>query len=193
MFHPLPRTLQAKTVVGSPYYLSPEVCEGRSYDEHSDVWALGCILYELCALQHAFSSSNLLGVVYKIVEERPPPPPAHYSAELRGLIEQLLCKDPGRRPLACDLLEHPLLAGRVERIAEREGWNVGTPSPRLARKPTAGPAEVRGLKLAHSLIFLRPFLWLSLTLSSCAPSTGSRSASRSMLLLLLTGGRRKAT
>eukprot|EP00966_Prymnesium_polylepis_P196835 4561283-Prymnesium_polylepis.1 len=41
----------AHTAVGTPYYLSPEVCQGHKYSYKSDVWALGCILYELCALQ----------------------------------------------------------------------------------------------------------------------------------------------
>ncbi len=57
----------AMTVVGTPYYMSPEVCENKPYTFKSDVWALGCVLYELCTLQHAFSASNLLGLVYKIV------------------------------------------------------------------------------------------------------------------------------
>ena len=50
---------QAMTVQGTPYY---------TYT--SDVWALGCILYELCTLKHAFSSENLLGLVFKIVQDK---------------------------------------------------------------------------------------------------------------------------
>ena len=61
----------AQTAVGTPYYLSPEVCQGHKYSYKSDVWALGCILYELCALQQAWNGTNLLGIVYKIVQERP--------------------------------------------------------------------------------------------------------------------------
>ena len=41
----------ASTIVGTPYYLSPELCEDVPYSSKSDVWALGCILYELCTLQ----------------------------------------------------------------------------------------------------------------------------------------------
>ena len=40
----------AKTFVGTPYYLSPEVCSNKKYDLRSDLWSLGCILYELCTL-----------------------------------------------------------------------------------------------------------------------------------------------
>lgn len=67
----------ANTVVGTPYYMryqnlymvSPEVCENKPYTFKSDVWALGCVLYELCTLKHAFDANNLLGLVYKIVKD----------------------------------------------------------------------------------------------------------------------------
>jgi len=57
----------ALTVQGTPYYMSPEVCQSKGYSYKSDVWSLGCILYELCTLKHAFHSENLLGLVFKIV------------------------------------------------------------------------------------------------------------------------------
>ena len=44
--------------VGTPYYLSPEVCEDRPYNQKSDIWALGCILYELCTQKHPFEAKN---------------------------------------------------------------------------------------------------------------------------------------
>ena len=50
----------ANTIVGTPYYLSPEVCENKPYNYKSDIWALGCVLYELCALKVHFSILNLL-------------------------------------------------------------------------------------------------------------------------------------
>ena len=59
--------------------VSPEVCQGQRYDFKSDVWALGCILYEICALQQAWNGSNLLGLVYKIVQEKQDPLPDFYS------------------------------------------------------------------------------------------------------------------
>lgn len=50
------------------FYLGPEVCESKPYSYASDIWALGCVLYEMCALKHAFTASNLLGLVFKIVQ-----------------------------------------------------------------------------------------------------------------------------
>jgi len=72
----------ANTVVGTPYYMSPEACQSQPYTSKSDVWSLGIILYELCTLEHAFSADNLLGLVFKIVQEKPAPIPNRYSNEL---------------------------------------------------------------------------------------------------------------
>lgn len=88
----------AKTVVGTPYYMSPEVCENKPYSFKSDMWALGCIMYEMCTLRHAFDASNLLGLVYKIVQDTQPPIPDVYSDELRDLVSRMLAKDPRHRP-----------------------------------------------------------------------------------------------
>jgi serine/threonine protein kinase len=132
---------QAKTVVGTPYYMSPEVCENKGYDERSDIWALGCVLYEMCTLVHAFQSDNLLGLVYKIVQERQPPLPEHYSVELRALVDRLLSKDPNARPDAVEILAMPFIAERLERLALQEGSTAGRSKP-LMRMPSASPADI---------------------------------------------------
>ena len=71
----------AETIVGTPYYMSPEVCESLPYSYKSDIWALGCVLYELCTLKHAFKAKNLLGLVYKIVQEKQEPIPSCYNQD----------------------------------------------------------------------------------------------------------------
>jgi NIMA (never in mitosis gene a)-related kinase 8 len=58
---------KANTVVGTPCYISPELCEGKPYNQKSDIWALGCVLYELCTLQRAFDAPNLPALVLKIM------------------------------------------------------------------------------------------------------------------------------
>lgn len=89
---------QALTVQGTPYYMSPEVCQSKPYTYTSDVWALGCILYELCTLKHAFSAENLLGLVFKIVQDKQEPISNEYSADLRNLVSLMLNKDQKKRP-----------------------------------------------------------------------------------------------
>ena len=88
----------AQTVIGTPYYLSPEVCQSEKYSYKSDVWSLGCILYEMCALQQAWTGNNLLAVVYKIVQGQPEPVHSMYSPDLQQLISRMLSKDPKGRP-----------------------------------------------------------------------------------------------
>lgn len=53
---------RATTLAGTPHYMSPEALSGDGYDAKSDVWALGCIVYELCALKKPFRGSSLVGV-----------------------------------------------------------------------------------------------------------------------------------
>ena len=85
---------QALTVQGTPYYMSPEVCQNMPYTYQSDIWALGCILYELCTFKHAFHAENLLGLVYKIVNDKEAPiEDPDYSNDLKDLITLLLTKD----------------------------------------------------------------------------------------------------
>ncbi len=48
----------ARTQIGTPYYLSPEICQQKPYNNKSDVWSLGCVLYEMATLKHAVSRIN---------------------------------------------------------------------------------------------------------------------------------------
>mmetsp|Transcript_6443 Transcript_6443/g.11238 ORF Transcript_6443/g.11238 Transcript_6443/m.11238 type:complete len:200 (-) Transcript_6443:1120-1719(-) len=77
----------ALTMVGTPYYMSPEVCASQPYDTKSDVWSLGCVAYELCNLNYPFISANLLGLIVKISNDEPNPLPSCYSKDLRNLIK----------------------------------------------------------------------------------------------------------
>jgi NIMA (never in mitosis gene a)-related kinase len=65
--------------------MAPEACQSEPYTSKSDVWALGCILYELCTLKKPFEADNLLGLVFKIVTEKQIPVPSSlpYSKEIR--------------------------------------------------------------------------------------------------------------
>lgn len=93
--------------------MSPEVCQNERYGLKSDIWAMGCILYEMCALSYPFNASNLLGLVYQIVQQEPAAVPDEYSPGLRQLVGQLLSKDPDGRPDAPAILRYPLLQQRL--------------------------------------------------------------------------------
>ncbi|CAK9092056.1 unnamed protein product [Durusdinium trenchii] len=90
----------AKTRIGTPYYLSPEVCQEKPYAWPSDMWSMGCILYEMCALQVPFDAHSISGLVQKICYGPLPTVPETYSDFLRRLCRQLLDRDPKKRPSA---------------------------------------------------------------------------------------------
>ncbi|XP_077507261.1 serine/threonine-protein kinase Nek7-like isoform X4 [Amblyomma americanum] len=89
------KSTAANTLLGTPYYMSPERVQEQEYDLRSDVWSAGCLLYELAALQCPFSSDtkNLVSLFKKIVASDYPPLPSNlYSDELRALVS--VCMDP---------------------------------------------------------------------------------------------------
>lgn len=101
----------AKTAVGTPYYLAPELVNGEHYGLQVDVWALGVVLYELMTLRRPFEADNLPALALRILKVRypPPAPSLPYSAELRALLASLLQRDPARRPTLAQLAAAPLL------------------------------------------------------------------------------------
>lgn len=106
----------AKTAIGTPYYLSPEICQEMPYNQKSDVWSLGCILYEMVTLRHAFDSNSMKGLVLKILRGTYPEIPSHYSQDLKDLISEMLIKDPARRPSIRKVVEKEFLASRISQL-----------------------------------------------------------------------------
>mmetsp|Transcript_15041 Transcript_15041/g.63290 ORF Transcript_15041/g.63290 Transcript_15041/m.63290 type:complete len:943 (+) Transcript_15041:229-3057(+) len=97
-------TQLAQTAVGTPYYLSPEICENKAYDNKSDIWSLGCVLYELCTLQHPFEGASLKLLIVKILRGNYAPVSSRYSRAVRDVIAQMLQRDPARRPSVNEIL-----------------------------------------------------------------------------------------
>ncbi|XP_053068826.1 serine/threonine-protein kinase Nek8 isoform X7 [Acinonyx jubatus] len=99
---------KAYTVVGTPCYISPELCEGKPYNQKSDIWALGCVLYELASLKRAFEAANLPALVLKIMSGTFAPISDRYSPELRQLVLSLLSLEPSQRPPLSHIMAQPL-------------------------------------------------------------------------------------
>ncbi|KAA8579179.1 hypothetical protein FQN60_018752, partial [Etheostoma spectabile] len=104
-----------KTCVGTPYYLSPEICESRPYNNKTDIWSLGCVLYEICTLRHPFEGSSLRQLVSKICRGRYNPAPSRYSYDLRLLITQLFKVNPRDRPSVSSVLRRPFLEKHISK------------------------------------------------------------------------------
>ncbi|MGW1895217.1 protein kinase domain-containing protein [Streptomyces sp. NPDC002004] len=91
---------QTGMVMGTPQYLSPEQALGKAVDHRSDLYATGCLLYELLALRPPFTGETPLSVVYQHVQDMPVPPSEVSDAaapELDGLVMRSLAKDPDDR------------------------------------------------------------------------------------------------
>ncbi|XP_076035636.1 serine/threonine-protein kinase Nek5-like isoform X2 [Oratosquilla oratoria] len=105
----------ATTAIGTPYYLSPEICRRQPYNHKSDMWALGCILYEMCAFSHPFEADNFDSLMVTIITAAYKPLPKSWSALVHDLISVLLRTTAERRPSADQLLLIPALKPLVEK------------------------------------------------------------------------------
>ena len=87
-----------KTMVGTPYYLSPEIVQNKPYNFKSDVWAWGVLLYELWALKPPFDGTSLHMLGMRITRGNFQPIPRQFSKPLQNLISLMLNTDTSRRP-----------------------------------------------------------------------------------------------
>uniref|UniRef100_A0A4W3JP67 non-specific serine/threonine protein kinase n=1 Tax=Callorhinchus milii TaxID=7868 RepID=A0A4W3JP67_CALMI len=105
----------AHTCIGTPYYLSPEICENRPYNNKTDIWSLGCVLYELSTLNHPFEGKSLRHLVVKICRGHFAPINPRYSYDLRMLVAQLFKVNSRDRPSINSILKKNFLEKRIGR------------------------------------------------------------------------------
>jgi NIMA (never in mitosis gene a)-related kinase len=105
--------MNARTVVGSPYYLSPEIIENKPYSFQTDIWSLGALLYEMCALSPPFVANNLQFLALKIVKGAYGQIPSHYSYDLKSLIKSMLNTDSSKRPNINKILTSKVISKRI--------------------------------------------------------------------------------
>jgi serine/threonine protein kinase len=100
------------TQIGTPYYMSPEIWANRPYNAASDMWALGCTLYELAALRPPFLGDSFPQLKRAVQAGRYPSMPRHYSSDLDKVIGQMIRVNPRERPTSTSLLELPEVVQR---------------------------------------------------------------------------------
>ncbi|EGR34335.1 protein kinase domain protein [Ichthyophthirius multifiliis] len=105
---------KAKTVIGTPYYLSPEIIENRPYSYKSDIWSLGVVLYELCALKPPFTAESMHFLALNILKGQYKPIPGIYSNDLKNLVSIMLQTKPEKRPSIQQILQQPIIRNRIK-------------------------------------------------------------------------------
>ncbi|XP_042621990.1 serine/threonine-protein kinase Nek4-like isoform X1 [Cyprinus carpio] len=108
----------ASTLIGTPYYMSPELFSNKPYNYKSDVWALGCCAYEMATLKHAFNAKDMNSLVYRIVEGKLPQMPSKFDPQLGELIKRMLCKKPEDRPDVKHVLRQPYIKQQISMFLE---------------------------------------------------------------------------
>ncbi|KAK9836508.1 hypothetical protein WJX74_001940 [Apatococcus lobatus] len=147
--HMSSHTCFAKTVVGTPYYLSPELCEDRPYNQKSDVWASGIVLYESCTGKHPFDGQSQAALIMKILRGQYRPI-VGYSADLTDIVKRCLTQSTARRPDTARLLGLPSVQSRAQAMGialpegiiqtSRRTSRPGSPALSPDNSPLTSPA-----------------------------------------------------
>ncbi|XP_070558471.1 serine/threonine-protein kinase Nek4-like isoform X2 [Ptychodera flava] len=145
----------ATTLIGTPYYMSPELFSNKPYNHKSDVWALGCCVYEMSTLKHAFNARDMNSLVYKILRGKMPAMPRMYSQELTDLIKAMLQQNPERRPSVSRILRNPFIKKHIAMFLE--GTRQRRPSSSgQERRPSSGSGDRARPSSARSDIYELP-------------------------------------
>lgn len=131
--------------MGTPYYLSPEICQEKLYSFASDIWALGCILFELAALHVPFEAPNIPCLIRKITSGRLPTVPPAFSMDLRQLLGDLLQRDYSRRPSAAEILQNPMVQAEMRQMLQ------AAPSDVSATPPVSRNGGMKGRRITSLL------------------------------------------
>ncbi|XP_059151041.1 serine/threonine-protein kinase Nek4-like isoform X2 [Physella acuta] len=166
----------ATTLIGTPYYMSPELFSNKPYNHKSDVWALGCCVYEMTTLKHAFNAKDMNSLVYKILKGRMPPMPRQYSVELLTLMRSMLHQDPEKRPSVNRILRDPYIKKNIaifledtkknnRRQVQSSANQLQAPSSRPSsasslRKEPSGESEIN--KINEEILLVEPVFKSSL-------------------------------
>ncbi|EDQ89586.1 uncharacterized protein MONBRDRAFT_25087 [Monosiga brevicollis MX1] len=108
----------ASTMIGTPYYMAPELLSQEEYNHKSDIWSLGCCLYELTTLKPAFSANNLSKLLIKVLQDTVPRIPLAYSDDLNAFNMSLLQREAELRPSTQMILSDRFVKRHMQRLVD---------------------------------------------------------------------------
>ena len=144
---------QARTRIGTPYYLSPEICMDKPYNAKSDMWALGVVLYEMLTLKHPFDAKSMDALLTKICRGQPAAPSKRWNPKLIAILNSLLKKKPTDRPTIAQVLNTPFLIPHVQKFLANKPASVAralndsymfSKSNEQMGRPNSNPLRSRG-------------------------------------------------
>ena len=112
------------TQTGTPYYASPEVWEEKPYDSKSDIWSLGCVIYEMITFRPPFQAQSMEELYRKVMRGIYPKIPSRYSEDLSDAIKLMIQVEPGARPTCEELLKMPMIYKRIEFFNETKSFDL---------------------------------------------------------------------
>ena len=151
--------------VGTPGYLSPEVCLGKPVDQRSDIFSLGIVLFEMLAGRMPFTDESPLGLMLEVVRAEIPDVRElnnEVDEKISWILSKMIAKEPDDRyqschELAADLAEHPLVAKSgpitiVPKMSAAAATMIGQRTPVSAQRPLSAAAAVPGAPMANTRI-----------------------------------------
>ena len=109
-----------RTQTGTPYFASPEIWEDKPYSFKSDIWSIGCILYQMSGLKMPFQGNNIKEIYYNLKNINIPPLPEIYTHDLMNMIKKLLKLEPSQRPSTVEILEDEIIKKWTKIIYEND-------------------------------------------------------------------------